>query len=217
MIEQSGATRGSGSPRLPLEGRHDPARPTASTTCRWRPAPTPSNRPTSTSPRRSAASTSRSRSSLRRWTPSSMRVFAGELARLGGLAVLNLEGVQTRYDDPDEILGRIADARPMTRSTTLLAEAYQRPIREDLIARPAGGDPRRGLEGRGRRDTERRPPVRPVLRGARRGPVPRPEPGQQRSPPRHRTTTRCRSPSSPGTCRSRSRSATRPTPRRPSR
>ncbi|HET9757089.1 MAG TPA: IMP dehydrogenase, partial [Candidatus Limnocylindrales bacterium] len=26
--------------------------------------------------------------------------MAGELARLGGLAVLNLEGIQTRYDDP---------------------------------------------------------------------------------------------------------------------
>jgi len=58
--------------------------------------------------------------------------LAGELARLGGLAVLNLEGVQARYDDPDEILARIASAAD-DEVHDLLAEAYQRPIREDLI------------------------------------------------------------------------------------
>src|SRR3954454_25393261 len=36
--------------------------------------------------------------------------FAGALARLGGLAVLNLEGVQTRFDEPDAVLERIATA-----------------------------------------------------------------------------------------------------------
>src|SRR6187401_2767284 len=36
--------------------------------------------------------------------------FAGVLSGLGGLAVLNLEGVQARYDDPDEVLERIATA-----------------------------------------------------------------------------------------------------------
>src|SRR3954447_22818613 len=36
--------------------------------------------------------------------------FAGALARLGGLAILNLEGVQTRYEDPDAVLARIAEA-----------------------------------------------------------------------------------------------------------
>src|SRR5690349_11350686 len=30
--------------------------------------------------------------------------FAAELGRLGGLAVLNLEGLQTRYEDPDQVL-----------------------------------------------------------------------------------------------------------------
>jgi IMP dehydrogenase len=59
--------------------------------------------------------------------------MAGELARLGGLAVLNLEGIQTRYDDPDAILDRIASAADAD-VQDLLAEAYQRPIREDLIA-----------------------------------------------------------------------------------
>jgi len=60
--------------------------------------------------------------------------FAGALARLGGLAVLNLEGVQTRYDDPSEILARIATA-PDSETHEILAEAYRAPIRNDLVAR----------------------------------------------------------------------------------
>jgi IMP dehydrogenase len=59
--------------------------------------------------------------------------LAAELARLGGIAVLNLEGVQARYDDPDTILERIAGA-PDADVQALLAEAYQAPIREDLVA-----------------------------------------------------------------------------------
>ncbi len=59
--------------------------------------------------------------------------FAGALARLGGLAVHNLEGVQTRYDDPTAILARIA-AAPDGEVQGLLAEAYAAPIREDLVA-----------------------------------------------------------------------------------
>jgi IMP dehydrogenase len=60
--------------------------------------------------------------------------FAGTLAGLGGLAVLNLEGVQARYDDPGEVLGRIAIA-PDDEVQHLLAEAYAAPIREELVAR----------------------------------------------------------------------------------
>ena len=59
--------------------------------------------------------------------------LAGELARLGGLAILNLEGVQARYDDPDAVLARIA-AAPDDEVQGLLAEVYQQPIREELIA-----------------------------------------------------------------------------------
>lgn len=60
--------------------------------------------------------------------------FAGELGRLGGLAVLNLEGVQARYDDPDAVLARIA-AAPDDEVQNLLAGSYAEPIREELIAR----------------------------------------------------------------------------------
>jgi IMP dehydrogenase len=60
--------------------------------------------------------------------------FAGALAELGGLAVLNLEGVQARYEDPDSVLRRIATA-PDDEVQDYLAAAYQAPVREDLIAR----------------------------------------------------------------------------------
>jgi IMP dehydrogenase len=60
--------------------------------------------------------------------------FAGALARLGGLAVLNLEGVQTRYDDPGPVLERIASA-PEAEAHVVLTEAYRAPIRDDLVAR----------------------------------------------------------------------------------
>ncbi len=59
--------------------------------------------------------------------------LAGELARLGGAAVLNLEGVQGRYDDPVAVLARIATA-PDDEVQAALTEAYQAPIREDLVA-----------------------------------------------------------------------------------
>jgi len=60
--------------------------------------------------------------------------FAGTLARLGGLAVINLEGVQTRYDDPAAVLERIA-AAPDDEVQHILSEAYQPAIREELVAR----------------------------------------------------------------------------------
>ena len=59
--------------------------------------------------------------------------FAGALARLGGLAVLNLEGVQTRYDDPSAVLERIASA-PDDEVQAVLSEAYAAPVREELVA-----------------------------------------------------------------------------------
>jgi IMP dehydrogenase len=59
--------------------------------------------------------------------------MAGELARLGGLAVLNLEGVQARFEEPETVLERVATASD-DEVHDLLAEAYRQPIREDLIA-----------------------------------------------------------------------------------
>lgn len=58
--------------------------------------------------------------------------FAILMSKLGGLAVLNLEGVQTRYDDPQEILSQIVQA-PNTEITPLLQKVYSQPIKEKLI------------------------------------------------------------------------------------
>ncbi len=58
--------------------------------------------------------------------------FAIAMSKLGGLAVLNLEGVQTRYDNPEEILAEIAQA-PGDEVTSLLQKVYSQPIKESLI------------------------------------------------------------------------------------
>src|SRR5256712_12763899 len=59
--------------------------------------------------------------------------FAIEMSKLGGLAVLNLEGVQTRYKNPQEVLQKIVDANKAD-VTALLQRIYQEPVQEDLIA-----------------------------------------------------------------------------------
>ena len=58
--------------------------------------------------------------------------FAGHMEKAGGLAVMNLEGVQTRYDDPSEPLARIAEASDED-VTAIMQEAYSQPIRDNLI------------------------------------------------------------------------------------
>lgn len=60
--------------------------------------------------------------------------FAIEMHKAGGLAVLNLEGVWTRYDDPASVLQEVA-AASRDEATAILQSAYQAPMREDLIAR----------------------------------------------------------------------------------
>jgi IMP dehydrogenase len=59
---------------------------------------------------------------------------AVEIGRLGGLAVLNLEGLQTRYDDPDPVLSEIAGL-PDDKATRRMQELYQEPIKEELIVK----------------------------------------------------------------------------------
>jgi IMP dehydrogenase len=54
------------------------------------------------------------------------------MSKLGGLAVVNLEGVQTRYDNPDEILEEIANAS-LEEVTPLMQKVYSQPIKENLI------------------------------------------------------------------------------------
>jgi IMP dehydrogenase len=58
--------------------------------------------------------------------------MAVEFSKMGGLAVLNLEGVQTRYDDPDTVLREIA-AAPKDEVTALMQKVYSAPIKQELI------------------------------------------------------------------------------------
>ncbi|MGA1839954.1 MAG: GuaB3 family IMP dehydrogenase-related protein [bacterium] len=60
--------------------------------------------------------------------------MAIEMGRLGGIAVLNLEGIQTRYEDPNSILDEIASASK-EEATKIIQNIYTRPIKEDLIAK----------------------------------------------------------------------------------
>jgi IMP dehydrogenase len=55
-----------------------------------------------------------------------------EIGRLGGLATLNLEGLQTRYDDTDAVLAEIAELDEDV-ATQRMQELYQEPIKEELI------------------------------------------------------------------------------------
>ncbi|MDP8219254.1 MAG: GuaB3 family IMP dehydrogenase-related protein [Candidatus Theseobacter exili] len=59
--------------------------------------------------------------------------FAISMGKLGGIAVLNLEGVQTRYRNAEEVLDRIASATP-EEATKLVQDIYLEPIKEDLIS-----------------------------------------------------------------------------------
>jgi IMP dehydrogenase len=63
--------------------------------------------------------------------------FATKFNKLGGLAVLNLEGVQTRYENPEEVLNQITQT-PETEVTFLLQKIYSKPIKEKLVSQRIG-------------------------------------------------------------------------------
>jgi IMP dehydrogenase len=56
------------------------------------------------------------------------------IGRLGGLACLNLEGLQTRFEDPDPIFEEIAELSD-EKATRRMQELYKEPIKEELIGR----------------------------------------------------------------------------------
>jgi IMP dehydrogenase len=60
--------------------------------------------------------------------------MAVRLGKLGGLGVLNLEGVQTRYDDPGPVLDKIASFSK-SEATRGIQEIYAEPIKTELIRR----------------------------------------------------------------------------------
>jgi len=58
--------------------------------------------------------------------------FAVLMNKLGGLSALHLEGVQTRYDNPQEVLSEIAGASD-AEVTSLLQKVYSQPVKDNLI------------------------------------------------------------------------------------
>src|SRR3954453_5592948 len=56
----------------------------------------------------------------------------GVIGKLGGLAVLNLEGIFTRYEDAEDMLERISEL-PKEQATREMQEIYQEPVKPELI------------------------------------------------------------------------------------
>jgi len=59
--------------------------------------------------------------------------FAVRMTRHGGLAVVNLEGLYTRYEDAAPIIERVAAAESGQAAASVLADAYAQPVRDELI------------------------------------------------------------------------------------
>ncbi|MFV0405542.1 MAG: GuaB3 family IMP dehydrogenase-related protein [Propioniciclava sp.] len=53
--------------------------------------------------------------------------------QMGGLGVLNLEGLWTRYEDPEPLLTELAEISDALTATTRMQELYRSPIRPELI------------------------------------------------------------------------------------
>ena len=58
--------------------------------------------------------------------------FSAEMDRLGGMAVTNMEGVHSRYQDPLSVIEEIVET-PQAKVTELLQKVYSAPIREELV------------------------------------------------------------------------------------
>ncbi|MDR1712399.1 MAG: GuaB3 family IMP dehydrogenase-related protein [Propionibacteriaceae bacterium] len=55
------------------------------------------------------------------------------LGKLGGLGVLNLEGLWTRYEDPTALLAELADIEDPIAATKRMQQVYAQPIQAELI------------------------------------------------------------------------------------
>ena len=57
---------------------------------------------------------------------------AAELTKLGALGVINMEGIQTRYENPDNVLSQIASVGKND-FVPLMQKIYSEPVKEELI------------------------------------------------------------------------------------
>ncbi|MDR7440108.1 MAG: GuaB3 family IMP dehydrogenase-related protein [Armatimonadota bacterium] len=87
------------------------------------------------------------------------------LHQLGGAAVLNLEGIQTRYEDPVEAIETIIQA-PQERCVAVLQEVYRRPVRDDLVARRIQELKRAGVVAMASVTPANAPRLAPIVREA---------------------------------------------------
>jgi len=60
--------------------------------------------------------------------------FAIAMGKLGGVAVLHLEGIATRYDNPADAVEKIISRDPRE-STKAIQAVYSAPIKKELIAK----------------------------------------------------------------------------------
>lgn len=72
------------------------------------------------------------RSSARRWDSVTSPATAIAMGKMGALGVLDLEGLWTRYDDPQPLLDEIAEL-PAERATERIQQIYAEPIKPELI------------------------------------------------------------------------------------
>ena len=89
------------------------------------------------------------------------------LGKLGGLGVLDLEGLWTRYEDPEPLLEEIVRLEP-GEATARMQEIYAEPIKPELITarleevRAGGGHGRRGAHARSAPSSTGRPSSTPA-------------------------------------------------------
>lgn len=69
---------------------------------------------------------------------------AAAIGTMGGLGVLNLEGLWTRYEDPEPYFEEIAGL-PAEKATLRMQDIYREPIKEELIGRRIGEIKERGV------------------------------------------------------------------------
>jgi len=60
--------------------------------------------------------------------------FAAAMNKLGGLAVLNLDGINSRYENPEEAVSRLVNCKP-EESTQIFQKIYKEPVKPHLIAK----------------------------------------------------------------------------------
>src|ERR671936_682294 len=62
------------------------------------------------------------------------RATAIEIGRLGGLAVLNLEGLWTRYEEPESLFDEISKL-DNDKATARMQQIYSEPIKPELVTK----------------------------------------------------------------------------------